>query len=239
MEMAPFINDQLAALQTAYPGRIIGLAHVPPFDPAAPKELERAARELGLRGICLVTHCQGLYLDAREYAPLYRKAEELGLPIFVHAATLTPEHGLLDDYNLTRSVGRAYDHTICTAKLVASGILGEFPRLRIVMGHLGGAFFVLKNRVVASAPGLWEVPAALGQYVEQVHFDTAPAQWSRHQVECAVGTLGLRHIVFGTDYPVIGDMLQTGMATMREAHLSPEDKERILGGNLAELLQVG
>src|SRR3970040_703254 len=100
MEMAPFINDRMAEVQRTYPERIIGLAHVPPFDPRAPRELERAARELGLRGLCLTTNCQGLYLDAREYAPVYRKAEELGLPIFVHAAGLPREHGLLDDYNL-------------------------------------------------------------------------------------------------------------------------------------------
>ena len=55
----------------------------------------------------------------------------------------------------------------------------------------------------------------------------------------AVGTLGLNHIVFGSDYPVRRDSLGKGVATIRSAQIPPEEKDRILGGNLADLLRLG
>ncbi|WP_163317081.1 amidohydrolase family protein, partial [Enterobacter hormaechei] len=67
------------------PGRIHGLATVDAYaGESAARELTRAVRELGLRGVFVESAKGDLFIDAPEARPTLQAAAELGIPVFVH-----------------------------------------------------------------------------------------------------------------------------------------------------------
>lgn len=237
MEMAPRINDAMAELQAKYPQRFVGLAHVPPFGEGAVAELERAVTSLGLKGATLTTNFAGKYPDDEAYRPFFRKAEELDVPVFFHAAIHPTEYHLLEKYGLTRSLGRLLDHTLVAARVLYS-VARDFPRLKFLHGHIGGSFFIIKERLLdAKWYGLDNQP-----YEEmidrQFFFDTAPAWWTPGHLECAADNLGVDHILLGSDYPVLPRFLPDSVRLLKGVRLSEGDKRRMLGENAARLFKL-
>src|SRR5438067_256950 len=79
LAMSQAFNDAAAALHRKHPKRFVGLAMLPMQDPAlALKELERAAKLPGMRGLYMATNVDGLELDEKRFWDIYAKAEELG-----------------------------------------------------------------------------------------------------------------------------------------------------------------
>jgi len=205
MKAARVFNRDMAEVQAKYPRRFVGLAHVPPFgEEGALNELERAVREYGLRGVCITTSFNAKYPDAREYVPFYRKVSELDVPIFVHAAGAPVDTPILSDYELCRTLGRGLEHALVVARILYSGVLEEFPKLRFLMGHLGGAFFAMTKRLVVSTKGIFQgIPQRdYPRLMQQIWYDTAPSFWqSPAEIRCAIETLGVDRILLGSDYP--------------------------------------
>ncbi|MDP2936808.1 MAG: amidohydrolase family protein [Dehalococcoidia bacterium] len=238
MELAPAINDGLAEVQRRYPDRLIGLAHVPPLDPAAPAELERAVKTLGLRGLCLSTHCQGKYLDDPAYLPLYQKTAELGVPIFVHASPTPLEYQSIRVYDAARLLGRVFDLSIAATRLAYSDILDQVPGLTFVIGHLGGAFFVLKERLTGKA-GFFRTPEAdFSSRLSRLYFDSAPPFWTSAQMTCAVQTLGSGQLLLGSDYPVLRPWMVQARRIMDGVQMGDDERKAVMGGNAARLLGI-
>ena len=85
LKLAQTYNDGLARAHTEYPDRFLGLATVPMQAPdLAVREVERASRLPGVRGIYMGTHVMGKNLDEEAFRPVYARCEELGLAIFLH-----------------------------------------------------------------------------------------------------------------------------------------------------------
>ena len=243
MKTAPFINDQMAQLQAKYPKRFICMAHVPPFEEGATEELERAVKKLGLRGTCITTHCQGKYPGDDAYRPLYKKAAELDIPIFIHAAPAMVGHEFLTQDKVTakfvRLFGRAIDHTLAVIRLLGSGILKDFPTLKFINGHIGGTWFVLSDRFLEPAHPLWNTKEDPRQYMKQLYFDTAPSGWKQAHMNCAAATIGADNLVFGTDFPSADmDSMKTNKALIDGLNVSQKDKEKISSGNVMKLFKI-
>ena len=234
MKMARVVNDGMAEIQRRYPERAWGLIHVPPFDDGALDEVERGAKDLGLKGICVTTHTRGRYLDAEEYMPLFHKAHDLGLPIVVHAATIPADYErTLERYDLARSMGRVLDHTLATIRLIFCDHLRELPRLKFFQGHLGGAMFILRGRFDPSYKTHWN-PAEVeyDKYIDQMLFDTAPPYWYKAEVRCAIETLGAERICYGSDYPIQPDWMERSLNLVTgQEHLSDDQLADVLGRN--------
>ncbi len=238
IDLAPAINDGLAEIQEKYPDRLIGLAHVPPLDPAAPAELERAVKRLGLRGLCLSTHCQGKYIDDPAYLPLYRKASELGVPIFVHASPTPLEYSSFRVYDAARLLGRVFDQTIAATRLAYSDVLDQLPALNFVIGHLGGALFVLKERLTGAAGAARTPKADFPARFGRIYADSAPPYYSPIQMQCAVETLGASQVVFGSDYPVQNHFMVADRSIMDAVRMEDRQRQQVMGGNVARLLGI-
>lgn len=238
MDLAPLINDGLAEVQRSYPDRLIGLAHVPPFDPAAPSELERAVKHLGLRGLCLSTHCQGKYLDDPAYLPVYRKAAELGAPIFVHASPTPLEYSSFRVQDAARILGRVFDLCIAATRLAYSDVLDRLPGLNFVIGHFGGSFFLVKDRMTGKDGFFVTDQADYQSRWERIYFDSAPALWTAPQVDCALQSLGENQVLFGSDYPVMPAWMQMAKGTAGAVQMREEGRRAVMGGNAAKLLRI-
>jgi len=237
LKAARLINDRMAEVAAQYPDRIIPLAHVPPLEPEGQRELRRAVLELGCKGVGINTHIGGILLDDQRLYPFYRTVADLDIPIVVHPAAEIPlahPHGM-EQFNLTRNLGRAFDTTINIARLMLGGTLDRFPNLRFVFSHMGGAFFALKNRL---NPAFWDrrPKGFFEKYRKRIFVDTAPPFWSPEEVRFAVRMLGESQVLMGSDFPTIG-LLKNAVTIIQKAKINAQVKKKLLGQNAQTLFQ--
>ncbi len=237
LKAARFINDKMAEITAQYPDRIIPLAHVPPLDTEGQRELRRAVLELGCKGVGINTHIGGILLDNERLYPFYKTVSDLDVPILVHPAAEIPlahPHGM-EEFNLTRNLGRAFDTTINIARLMLSGTLDRFPNLRFVFSHMGGAFFAIKNRL---NPAYFDKRSKgfFAKYKRRVFIDTAPPFWSPEEIRFAVQMMGEGQVLMGSDFPTIG-LLKDSVTIIRKAKATSQVKKKLLGENARRLFR--
>jgi aminocarboxymuconate-semialdehyde decarboxylase len=118
--LASLVNDAFASVVADKGGRFAALATLPLNDPAASvKELERACRELELRGAMLFGNVNGVALADRRFWPMYEVANELGAVLYIHPTSPVGVEAMTD-YWLMPLVGFLFDTTLAAAKLVFS-----------------------------------------------------------------------------------------------------------------------
>ena len=133
------INDRLRQAEQDYPGRFIGLAHVPALDPEkAALELKRCAIELGFPGAVIASELQGQSLDAESLRPFWRAAADLGLYVLIHPLPRVISWQHMDADDLGRMLGWEFSLMVATVRLINSGLLDELPSLNIQISHFAG-----------------------------------------------------------------------------------------------------
>ena len=159
MELARRTNDRIAEAATRHPGRFQGFAALPTAAPdAAPRELERAVRDLGLKGAMLCGRTRARNLDHPDFEPLLACAATLGVPLFIHPqvpqravcealyAGISPQVDLaLSAYGL----GWHYEAGVQFVRLVAAGVFDRLPGLQIILGHWGEVVLFYIERIAA------------------------------------------------------------------------------------------
>jgi aminocarboxymuconate-semialdehyde decarboxylase len=239
-KLAQIINDGLADMIRQHPTRFTGLAILPLQEPmTAVQELERAVTQLGLRGGTLFTHINGTQLDDPSFLPLYEKAVELDVPLFIHP--IIPQHtDNMRDYRLVAVMGFLFETTIAAARLVYSGLLERLPNLKLVLAHMGGTLPFVAERMVRGYEVYEESRAHLSQSpmetLKGFYMDTFPG--APNAVATAVAFAGADKLLMGSDYPhQIGD-LAGGVQTIHNTPVSQDEKTLILGQNAAYLLKL-
>ena len=237
LRAARLINDKMAEIAAQYPNRIIPLAHVPPLETEGQRELRRAVLRLGCKGVGINTHIGGILLDDPRLDPFYNTVSDLDIPILVHPAAEIPlahPHGM-EQFNLTRNLGRAFDTTINITRLLLGGTLDRFPKLRFVFSHMGGAFFALKNRL---NPAYFDKRSRgfFDKYQKRLFIDTAPPFWSPEEIRFAVHMMGEGQVLMGSDFPTIG-LLKNAVKIIQKAKTSARVKRKLLGGNALRLFR--
>jgi aminocarboxymuconate-semialdehyde decarboxylase len=236
---ARLINDGTAALVAARPDRLRGMATLPMQHPeAAVAELERAARELGFRGVEIATLAPGGEIADPKYRPLLRRAQELKMTVFAHPNTVGAGAGRLAGYYLANLVGNPLETTIMLSHLIFSGALDELPELKLLLAH-GGGFAPYQigrlahgHRVRAEARANTDSsPKAL---LRRLYFDTITHD--PQALRYLIDLVGVDHVVLGSDSPFdMGD--EDPMGTIDAiAPLGSEARENICGRNAMRLL---
>lgn len=236
------VNDAMRELKQRFPDRIVTLAHVPIGEAGALDELERAA-SLGVSGVFSIVHLPrlGWSLDHTGLDSFYRLVSELNLPIVTHPAaepleyvpTTPPERLPLSDHDLLTCYGRPYNTTVSLLRLVLSDVLDRFPKLRFIYPHLGGSFAMMKERVLSRYYDLG-MREKLERRLQRVWFDTAPPRWSKPQLRCAVETLGIERILFGSDHPVEAGYLNSAVKLVLSDAFTEPERERVFHANARE-----
>ena len=178
---------------------------------------------------------RGALLDDRRYRPFYRLVSDLDVPIFVHPSSELPlarPHGM-EAFNLTRNLGRAMDNTINIVRLMLSGALERFPKLRFVFTHLGGAWFALRNRL---NPSFWDKreQGYFDRFRDRIFIDTAPPFWRPAEIRFAMDMVGEDQVLMGSDFPTI-DGLGDAVSLVRSVKAGAAARRKLLGGNAARL----
>jgi len=138
--LARLANDRLAEVIKRHPGRFAGLAAVAPQDPkAAADEISRAITELRLNGVIINSHTGSEYLDDEKFWPILEAAEALGAPIYIHPRSPAAQMAAaFKKYGLETGIwGFQAETGLHGLRLICGGVFDQFPRLKIVLGHLG------------------------------------------------------------------------------------------------------
>lgn len=236
--MARTINDAFARVVRERKGRFAALATLPLNDPAASVfELERAMKDLGLPGAMVFSNVNHVALADERYEPLWKKANELDAVIYIHPTDPAGVEAMMD-YWLMPLVGFLMDTTLAASKLVFSGVVARYPRIRWVLTHMGGAIPYLAERLDrgyrAFADCRQHIDRPPSEYLKTFYFDTV--NFNPSAVRLALDFAGPDRILAGSDYPHQIGSIPLMIETIGQLDVPDEVKEKIFGGNASRLL---
>jgi len=239
-------NDELSAVVKRYPDRFIGLAAVAPQSPGeAADELERAVTELGFKGVCINSHARDEYLDDGKYWVIFDRAEKLDVPIYLHPTI--PSTAILKpyaDYGFPLYgpvLGFAADLVLHTMRLIYSGLFDRYPKLKIILGHMGEGLPFWLSRLdffwlrpwVEGKPAIERKPS---EYIKSNFTITTSGMFFQPALICACLALGADKITFAVDYPY--EDTEEALRFMKEAPICDSDKEKIYHLNAERLFKL-
>src|SRR5882672_10384720 len=255
LNLARIGNDAMAELCARHPARF------PTFVAAlsmtdvegSVQEARRAVKELGAGGVQIFTSVAGQPLDDKAFEPIFATMAELDLPIWLHPARTAS----MPDYPAEKKsrfemwwcFHWPYETSVAMVRMVFSGLLDRYPKLKIITHHLGGMIPYYDGRV---GPGL----KVLGQrtsdedyskilpslkrphmdYLHDFYGDTAMFGGGVPATRCGLEFFGADHVVFATDAP-LGPIAPT-IATVNKLELAPGDQRKLFCGNAEKLMNM-
>ncbi len=241
-------NDLVADAVRRHPRRFAGLATLPTASPeTAADELDRTVREHNFKGAVINGHIRGRYLDDEFFWPILERAEALQVLVYLHP-TPPPrpviEASYAGNYSAEVKDGLAtagWGWHIETAthvlRLILSGAFDRYPRLQLVIGHLGEGLPFMLPRLDRRLPmELTKLHRPIGAYLrENLHYTISGFNFVPPFLDLLF-EVGAHRIMFSADYPY-GSMSQA-LTFLDQLPVSPADKERIAHGNAELLLRL-
>ena len=258
VKMAREVNDWLGEIVKTYPSRFAGFAMLPMQSPAeAADELERTVTNLGFKGALINGHTQGRYLDDDFFAVVLQRAEALDVPIYIHPTD--PPQAITDVYYrdypdmVTGGWGWQVETGTHLLRMMCGGVFDRFPRLRIIVGHMGELIpYNLKRINLALTLGEWLIASqqqkdtgtrqpmgmhkSVYYYMHENVFITTSGVFDQAAFACALAEIGIDNILFSVDDP-FGDNFEA-MEFLRAAQLTAPDREKLAHGNAERLLKL-
>jgi gamma-resorcylate decarboxylase len=241
-------NDLLSDAMRAHPKRYVGLAAVAMQDPeAAADELERSVRELGFRGVCVNGFCEagergeGRYYDDRSFDPFWERLQLLGVPLYLHPRSPLPRNlGLYEGH--PELVGPTWAWGVETAthalRLITGGVFDRFPRVTVVLGHLGETLPFALDRMEKRLAYVTDLglEKSVTAYFRQNFYVSTSGNFHTQSLLGALAEIGAERILFAVDYPF--EDIATACNWFETVPLAPADREKIARTNVARLFAV-
>ncbi|HTX24346.1 MAG TPA: amidohydrolase family protein [Steroidobacteraceae bacterium] len=241
-------NDQLAAAIRKHPRAFAGLAAVAPQDPAgAANEIERAMRTLGLKGVVLNSHVHGEYLDHVKYWDIFAAAEACDAPIYIHPGT-APD-SMIQPFLEAGLDGAIYGFGVETGlhilRLIVSGLFDRFPKLRIVIGHMGEALpfwlfrldYMYRATLNSKRYPHWKPNQKLpSDYLrENLYITTSGMAWEP-AILFSQQVLGVDRVLYAMDYPY--QFVESEVAVHDNLPISAADKQKLFQRNAERVFKL-
>jgi len=239
--LARVSNDLLFETTKRHSGRFAGFATLPTSAPgAAAKELERCVGGLSFCGALVHGSSRGHFLDERPFWPILECAQALDVPIYLHPCTTPPPvfEVYYQDYPLLAraALGFGIDMAVQAARLVMSGAFDAFPKLKIILGHLGEGLPYLVWRADDTLGRRGKLKRRFADYFRDHFHITTSGNFSHPALQCAIAELGVGRILFAVDWPFQPNT--DAVAFVNDAKLSALEREQIFSGNARTLLRM-
>lgn len=245
VDMAKRANYELAGTVRARPDRFGGFATLATQDPAAAAaELERAVTDLGLVGALINGRTGERYLDDPAYYPLFECAEALGVPIYLHPTT--PHPAVMDawfapyvgDGLHLASWGFAVEAGTHALRLIYSGLFDRFPRLQMILGHLGemlpfAAFRIDRYYGLGGDPAGRRIERLPSEYLKSNFYVTTSGNFSPPAFACTLDVMGADRVMFSVDYPMDDNV--AGAEFLAAYPMDDAARAQVAGGNALRL----
>src|SRR5262245_1438047 len=237
-EVARMVNDSYAELVARYPARFKGFASIPMDAPdAALHELDRALGPLKLNGVILLSNIRGRALTAPLYRPFFEEANRRKLCILLHPM-LPANPEAYGEYVLGPIVGFPCDTTLAVARMCYDGLLRDFPDIRWIVAHAGGAVPYLMERLDNGFRDFAECRTRIDElpstFLKGLYYDTVT--FSPYVLRMARDLLGADHLVMGSDYPHLLGSIDRAVSSIENLEVPALEKQRILSGTALGIL---
>src|SRR5713101_4531553 len=245
VRLARDANDRLAKVIAARPDRFAGFAALPTPDPkAAATELDRAISELGFKGAMVHGLTNGVFFDDKRFWPIFERAQALDVPLYIHPSSPVPAvvEAYYRDYlkEFPQLLTAAWGYTVETAthgiRMILSGAFDKYPRLKIILGHLGESLPFSAWRINMALSRGAERPSNFRDTFCEHFWITTSGNFSTPALMCCIMEMGVDRILFSVDYPFVPN--PPGTKWMADLPLSLEDRTKILSGNVKRLLRM-
>ena len=238
LALCQIINDEYAALVARHPGRFAAIASVPLQDIGkSVVEAERAITKKRLSGVMANTNIRGRYLDDPYFWPLYEVLEDLDAPLFLHPANVYGADKLRD-FHLSFLLGLPAETTLSVARMIFSGTLDRFPKLRLFVPHGGGLLPFLAGRLdhgFEVRPECKEIERRPAEYLDRMLLDSVV--YSPDILSFAVEKAGANRVALGSDYPY--DMAdEHAVSTVMQASLPASSIDLVMSANIRSFLKL-
>jgi 4-oxalmesaconate hydratase len=232
-------NDLIARVVSLFPDSFVGVCQLPQ-SPDAPitgsiEELQRCVLELGFVGLNLNPDPTGGWwtgppLTDRSWYPLYEAMVELDVPAMIHVSGSCNAN--------FHSTGAYYVNADTTAfmQFIQGDLFSDFPELRLIIPHGGGAVPYHWGRYRGLADMLDKPP--LSEHVmRNVFFDTCV--YHQPGVDLLVDVIDVDNVLFGSEMlgavrgidPETGHYFDDTKRYVDAADLTPEQREQVFSGN--------
>jgi aminocarboxymuconate-semialdehyde decarboxylase len=238
-DLARRMNDAYAQAVADHPDRLRAFASIPMDNPdAALAELHRAIDELRMNGVILLSNLGGRQLTDPAYRPFFAEANRIGLCVFLHPMIPAAGQEALREFVLGPIVAFPFDTTLAVARMCYAGMFREYPRIRWIIAHAGGAIPWLMERIdngyrdfAENRVHIDELPSV---YLKRLYYDTVT--FSPHNLMLLRDLVGTDHMVMGSDYPHLLGAIDRAVPSIRSLNIPDAEKDRILSGTALSIL---
>jgi uncharacterized protein len=240
-------HDRMAAAVSAHPSRFDAFANVALHQPErAAQELERCISRLGFKGLMVNGAPNGQFFDHPRFTPVLEAAHALDVPVYLHPAPppqavreayFSDLPGAAGFFLSTSAWGWHAETGMHSLRLMAAGIFDRFPKLKMIIGHMGEnlPFSIERaNSVFAHATG--GLQRTIAEYFRDHFYVTTSGYFTVPPFVCAQQVVGIDKILFSVDYPFSSNAL--GRTFLDRLELSDEDMDKITHRNAEELLKL-
>ena len=239
LDLSRMLNDHIAGLVRAYPGRFVGLGTIPMQSPdLACAELERCVRDLGMAGVQIGSHVNEWNLDEPALFPVFERAAALGACVFVHPWDMMGKERM-PRYWLPWLVGMPAETSLAICSLIFGGVLERLPSLRVAFAHGGGSFPGTIGRIEHGfnvRPDLCAVANSVNPREYLGRFWVDSLVHDADALRALVRLMGERRVCLGSDYPFPLGEHRPGALIESVAGFSPETRAMLLAGAALEFL---
>ncbi|AMV69523.1 2-amino-3-carboxymuconate-6-semialdehyde decarboxylase [Pediococcus damnosus] len=249
LPIAKLANDETAKLVAKHPDRYAGFATIATQDPeGSAQKLERAVKELGMKGTMIHGRTLNKYLDDPFFEPIFAEAEKLDVPIYVHPGVPKPEiiksQYLSDQYSpaaggalATPGFGWHAEAGLQVVRMMLAGVLDRHPSLKLIMGHWGELTAFYQERLDETLmPVAKNLDRKISEYFQDNVYVTPSGLYTKSMMNWAIEQMGADHIMYATDYPFEPtDQIEP---FIRDAKISETDREMIAHGTAEKLLKL-
>ena len=249
IDLARRTNDYLAEHIVKYPKRLKGFAALPLQDPqAAAQELTRCVRELGFCGALVNGFSQigeadsAVFYDLPQYRPFWATVQELDVPFYLHPrAPLITRQQAYEGYPWLAGSpwGFAVETSIHALRLMASGLFDEYPKLRVILGHLGEGLTFGIWRVdhrISRGSGTPKAKLPMSHYLRENFYVTTSGNFRTQALTNVILEVGADRVLYSVDYP-FEDMVEA-KDWFDQASISDPDRMKIAHGNAQKLFHL-
>jgi len=237
-DVAKMMNDAYADLIAKNPKRFKAFASIPMDAPdAALAELHRALNDLKLNGVILLSNIRGAALTDPRYRPFFQEANRMKVCIFLHPMIPVASEPF-KEYVLGPIIGFPFDTTLAVARMCFDGMLKDFPDIKWIIGHAGGAVPFLMERMDSGYRDFAETKAKIDQlpsfYLKRLYYDTVT--FNPYNLHLLRDEVGADHMLMGSDYPHLLGSIDKAVSSIEALAIPAAEKQRIFGGNALSIL---
>jgi gamma-resorcylate decarboxylase len=215
---------------------------------AAIAELERCVTQFGFPGVMLNGFTNigdaktGWYYDLDRFLPFWERAEALHVPVYLHPRNPLPANlGIYDGH--PELIGAVWGFTVETAthalRLMTSGLFDRFPRLSVILGHLGETLPFSMWRIEHRSNYMGDqrkFRKPLGDYLRTNFYVTTSGNFHTLALNNTLAEVGADHVLFSIDYPY--ESMREAADWFDNASISEDDRGKIGRGNAEKLFSL-